>query len=75
METYGRLGLGALKVLHSARHCTVECNDRLRGWAGETLFARWLSQLSSALVTSLFEAYRASLGDTEALTSASGAPL
>ena len=62
IETFGRLGLGALQVLHEARQRTIERDEALRGWAGSALFQRWLGLLSCTLVRSLFHAYAAAIG-------------
>ena len=62
IETFGRLGPGALKLLRSARQRVVEADQTLRGWAGVALFNRWLSLLSVALQRSLFESAQAAWG-------------
>ena len=62
VETFGRLGPAALKLLHSARQRRVEADASLRGWAGCALFQRWLAVLSVSLQQSLFESAQAAWG-------------
>eukprot|EP00973_Karenia_brevis_P022938 3158983-Karenia_brevis.AAC.1 len=44
VETYGRLGSDALRVLRQARQRIAEREGgQMRGWAGTALFQRWLA--------------------------------
>eukprot|EP00973_Karenia_brevis_P082509 11437087-Karenia_brevis.AAC.1 len=62
MESFGRMGPGALRLLHRARQRALERDAALRGWAGVALFNRWLGVLSCGLQQGMFEACRAMLG-------------
>ena len=75
VETFGRLGSSALRLLHDARQRALERATNLRGWAGVSLHSRWLAQLSCSLARSLHEAARAMRGETGPLVAASGEPL
>ncbi|CAE8717627.1 unnamed protein product, partial [Polarella glacialis] len=47
VESFGRLGLAALALLHRARQrAALRENGGLRGWAGIATFNRWLALLS-----------------------------
>ena len=63
VETYGRLGVDALRLLRTARQRVAEREGgHLRGWAGTALFQRWLSLLSCELQRSLHDAALAMWG-------------
>ena len=62
VETFGRLGSSALRLLHGARQRAIERDELLRGWAGTAMFQRWLCLLSCGLQTSLFTAVQAMRG-------------
>ena len=63
LEAFGRLGDGALQVLHTAWQRLQERRSDARGWKGIGIFQRWLSLLSCDLQRSLFEAELAVVGD------------
>ncbi len=62
VETFGRLGRGAQRLLNSARKRVEESDDRFRGWASMALRDRWQAQLSCELQRSLFESVQAAWG-------------
>ena len=62
VETFGRLGPSARRLLDAARHRVVESDARMRGWAGVALLQRWQALLSCQLQRSLYEAVQASWG-------------
>jgi hypothetical protein len=62
VETYGRLGPSACRLLKQARHRLAEGDARFRSWAGAALLQRWQALLSCALQRSLHEAARAAWG-------------
>ena len=62
VETYGRLGPSARRLLAQARHRLAEADERFRGWAGTALLQRWQALLSCALQRSLYEAAQAAWG-------------
>ena len=62
VETFGRLGPQALDVLRSARGRVVERLAPSQRWVGAALHARWLGQLSVALLCGLFDAALGSWG-------------
>ena len=63
IETFGRLGPNALRLLRSAWQRLVESEESVRGWAGQALFQRWLAQISCELQRSNFEAVSAAWGE------------
>ena len=62
VETYGRFGPSARRLLSQARHRLSESDERLRGWAGAALLQRWQALLSCSLQRSLYEAAQAAWG-------------
>ena len=63
VETFGRLGPDALRLLRDARQRIAERESgALRGWASVALFQRWLAQLSCELHRALHEASLAMWG-------------
>ena len=63
VETYGRLGVDAIRLLRAARQRVAEREGgHLRGWAGTALFQRWLSLLSCELQRSLHDSALAMWG-------------
>ena len=75
VETFGRLGPGALDLLRAAHQRAMERDSTLRGWAGSALFARWLALLSCELQRSLFDATQQMGGVVGRLLTASPGPL
>ena len=72
VETFGRLGPTALKLLQSSRQRAIERCGGLQ----TALFSRWLAQLSCSLARSLHEAARAMRGEGGHLKAEQdGAPL
>ena len=65
VETFGRLGPAALRLLHGARQRAAERDPaRLGGWAGSALLGRWMALLSCDLQKALFESSQAMWGAT-----------
>ena len=62
VETFGRLGSSALRLLRAARGRVVESDRRFGGWLGHLLVHRWHARLSCALAGGLWEASAASFG-------------
>ena len=62
VESFGRLGPGALRLLREAWQRLAEADDRVRGWTGQAVFQRWLALLSAELQRGLFDAAQASWG-------------
>ena len=62
LETFGRFGPSALRLLRSARARVAASDRRFDGWLGHFLTTRWHAQLSCALVCGLWEAAAASFG-------------
>eukprot|EP00973_Karenia_brevis_P077584 10781225-Karenia_brevis.AAC.1 len=75
VESFGRLGKGALRLLHRARQRALERDSTLRGWAGVALFNRWLGVLSCSLQQSMFDAVQAMLGNRGQLRTTVREPL
>ena len=75
VETFGRLGPSALRLLHAARQRAAERNDSFRSWAGLALHQRWLAQLSCSLARALQTVAYAMLGESAAVTNDAGEPL
>ena len=69
VESFGRLGSGAVELLRSALHRATERDPSLRGWGGAALFARWLARLSCNLQRALFDASQAMCGAVGRLVS------
>ena len=63
VETFGRLGDGALQLLHTAWQRLQERRTEARGWKGVWQFQRWLALISCDLQRSHFEAEQAVVGD------------
>ena len=62
VETFGRLGDSALRLLRAARARVVSSDRRFDGWLGHLLVQRWHARLSCALAAGLWEAAAASWG-------------
>ena len=62
VETFGRFGDSALRLLRAARSRVVASDKRFDGWLGHLLSQRWHARLSCALVEGLWEAAAASWG-------------
>ena len=62
VETYGRMGPGARRLLAAARQRVAELDERMQGWAVVALSQRWQALLSCDLQRSLHEAAQASWG-------------
>jgi len=62
METFGRLGPNALKLLREAEQRAAELDPALRGWTRQALRQRWLALLSVQLQRGLHEAAAAAWG-------------
>ena len=73
LETYGRLGPSAQRLLRQASARAIERDERLRGWAAQALSQRWLALLSCDLQRSQFEATRAASGSSGRLVAATPA--
>ena len=78
VESFGRLGASARKVLQEARFRVAERDSRCRGWVSAALQARWLGQLGCALVKAQFGAFLATVGESrssQACSTAAGVGL
>ena len=62
LETFGRLGPSALRLLRAAWQRAAEADPAIRGWAGQALMRRWLGLLNVELQRSLFDAVSAAWG-------------
>ena len=72
VETFGRLGPAALRLLHGARQRAAEREEGVRKEAGLVLQRRWLALLSCSLQLSLQEAACAMWAQDGHLSAASG---
>jgi len=70
IETFGRLGPGAIRLLHSARQRLLVSDDSqaIRSWAGVALYQRWLALISCELQRSMHDAALAMWGAIGRLT-------
>ena len=68
VESFGRFGNSALRLLRSARRRVLEGDSRFDGWLGHLLLQRWHARLSCALVCGLWESAAASFGFVGART-------
>ena len=62
VESFGRLGPAALRLLRAAGQRAAEHGPFGAGWASAALQARWLARLSCALHKGLYEAMQAMCG-------------
>ena len=62
IETFGRLGPSALRVLREARQRIQASDSRFNGFLGLALAQRWHARLQCALISGLFSAAVASWG-------------
>ena len=62
VETFGRLGGSALRVLRAAHSRVAASDKRFGGWLGHLLLRRWRARLSCALVLGLWDSAAASFG-------------
>ena len=62
LESFGRFGTSAYRLLHEARQRAAERDAGLRDWAGSKLMSRWLALLSCSLQRSLYHAAQAMWG-------------
>ena len=62
VETFGRLGPNAVRLLRTARQQAAERQAPYARWAGPALHQKWLASLSCSLQQALYEASRASWG-------------
>ena len=68
MESFGRLGSSAQKVLRDARQRVVASDQRFAGQLGVTVYQQWQARLSCALVSGLWDGAAASWGFAGART-------
>ena len=62
VETFGRLGPNAVRLLRTARQQAAEQQAPYARWTGTALHQKWLASLSCSLQQALYEASRASWG-------------
>ena len=62
VESFGRLGPAAERLLKEARHRVVAADRRFTGWLGVALYQQWQARLSCALVSGLWDGAAASWG-------------
>ena len=62
VESFGRLGPAAERLLKEARHRVVAADRRFTGWLGVALCQQWQARLSCALVSGLWDGAAASWG-------------
>ncbi len=69
LETFGRLGSSAIRVLREARQRVKESDSRFSGWMAVVLGQKWHARLSCALAWRLWDAASGSWDDVGAPSS------
>ena len=62
VESFGRLGSSALRLVKDACQRVKEADGRFSGWHGVVLCQRWQARLSCALVSGLWDGAAACWG-------------